>query len=160
MESRGGQKYVKRARAIFLKLELSHYFVKSIVLISADKNLNSRSANLPNPTPRSCQTWHTNLLKVEGVVEVQGVVVVFLVWPRKCWEDWWGEERNLQILPILEILQLHMQVLVKALQQWFLQLLHQVWSCLSFSESESGGDHGKQVKVKAKSNAKETWKWK
>ena len=80
-KSHGGQKYVKRARAIFLKLELLHYFAKSIVLISADKNLNSRSANLPNPTPRSCQTWHTNL------VEVEGVVVVFLVWPRKCWED-------------------------------------------------------------------------
>ena len=38
-KSHGGQKYVKRARAIFLKLELLHYFAKSIVLISADKNL-------------------------------------------------------------------------------------------------------------------------
>ena len=31
-----------------------------------------------------------------------------------------------------------------------------MYTYMSFSESESGGDHGKEVKVKAKSNAKET----
>ena len=31
-----------------------------------------------------------------------------------------------------------------------------MYTYMSFSESESGGDHGKEVKVKAKSNAKKT----